>query len=69
LGYLREFSRIGQGYDQVLYVPGARVSFDSEVFGKSLGLGYPKSKKPGIGIPNQGKISQNQKTWNGISQN
>jgi hypothetical protein len=61
LGYLRDISRIGQGYDQVLYIPGE--------IGISLGLGYPKFKKPEIGIPNQGKISQNQKTWNGISQN
>ena len=40
LGYhLRDISGIGQGYDQVLDIPG--VSF--EVFGTSLG--YPKSRK------------------------
>jgi hypothetical protein len=39
LGYLRDISRIGQGYDQVLDIPG--VSF--EVFG--ISLGYPKSRK------------------------
>jgi hypothetical protein len=39
LGYLWDVSGIGQGYDQVLDIPG--VSF--EVFG--ISLGYPKSRK------------------------
>jgi hypothetical protein len=56
LGYLWDISGIGQGYDQVLDIPG--VSF--EVFG--ISLGYPKTRKDII-------ESQNQKTWNGISQN
>jgi hypothetical protein len=57
LGCLWDRPGIAQGYDQVLDIPG--VSF--EVSG--ISLGYPWD------IPKQGKISQNHKTWNGISQN
>jgi hypothetical protein len=53
LGYLWDISGIGQGYGQVLDIPG--VSF--KVF--RISLGYPKSRKD---IPKS-------KTWYGISEN